>query len=457
MSYLSLKQEFTTATKQSQHLLLSMAMQQAFYVLQMPVLELSEWLKQEIEQNPALELDFSQDSRKESLDDLCSVEYAEDPLFESSDPTTLELEKKRKAYQESLLTYPISLHDHLFQQARFTFEDKNDLSLAEQIIGHLDPKGFLSADLSEIGQSARVEQIISVLQTFDPPGICARNLQESLLIQLRHVKKENGTAFQLIQNHFEDLLANRIPQIGKKLRLSSQEIQEVIHRDIFPLNLHPGYSFQESSACCIVPDIHLEQHESNWEIRINQSPFPHFRIAPCYEKCLAEETMEKEEHQYVQRQIASGQWLKKIVRRREDTLLAITHYLIKKQSNFLSGEQKTLVPMGIQEIADEMGMHESTIARAVSNKYLSCPQGIFSLRSFFTQGLVCQNGQKVSNHTLRQLLSQMIEREDKAKPLSDEEMVKQFKKMGIPCARRTVAKYRQKLHIASAAKRRKWL
>ncbi|MBS0652621.1 MAG: RNA polymerase factor sigma-54 [Verrucomicrobia bacterium] len=460
MSFISIKQNPETATKQSQNLLVSMAMQQAFHVLQLPALELSEWLKQEIEQNPVLELDLSENEQKENLDDLCSLEYDCGTLYESSDPTTLELEKKRKAYQESLLVYPTSLYEHLYSQARLTFEDPSDLSLAEEIIGGLDAKGFLSAPLSETGSGQdplRIRHVLSVLQTFDPPGVCAQNLQESLLIQLSQAKKTGSIAFLIIQDHFDDLLANKLPQIARKLGLLPEQVQKAIETDISVLSLHPGYAFENSYTSTIVPDIHLEQHEGHWEIKINQSRFPHFRISPAYEKSLMNPSLPKDEERFFHKHIASGNWLKKIVKRREDTLLAISQHLIKKQSAFLGGEQKTLVPMNIQEIAEQIGMHESTVARAISNKYLSCPQGIFSLRSFFTQGLICQNGQKVSNHTLRQLLSQMIDREDKAKPLADEEIVRQFKKMGIPCARRTVAKYRQKLRIAPAAKRRKWL
>jgi RNA polymerase sigma-54 factor len=460
MSFISIKQSPDTAIKQSQNLLVSMAMQQAFHVLQLPAIELSEWLHQEIEQNPVLELDLSENERKESFDELCSVEYDCGPLYESSDPTTLEMEKKRKAYQESLLVYPTSLYEHLQSQARLTFEDPSDLAVAEEIIGHLDSKGFLSAPLSEIQHGhnpVQMGHVFAILQTFDPPGVCAHNLQESLLIQLSQAKKSGSIAYQIILSHFEDLLANKLPLIAKKLGLLPSQVQEAVETDISVLNLHPGYAFENSYTSTIVPDIHLDQQEGHWEIRINQSHFPKFRVSPAYEKSLQDPSLPKEEERFFLKHIASGNWLKKIVKRREDTLLAITQHLIQKQAAFLGGEQKTLVPMNIQEIAEQIGMHESTVARAISNKYLSCPQGIFSLRSFFTQGLTCQNGQKVSNHTLQQLLSQMIEREDKEKPLSDEEITSQFKKMGIPCARRTVAKYRQKLKIAPAAKRRKWL
>ncbi len=460
MKLISIKQNQETTTKQNQNLLASMAMQQAFHVLQLPVLELSEWLEQEIEQNPVLELELSEQGQKENFDEICSVEYDPGPLYESSNATTLELEKKRKSYRESLLVYPTSLYEHLYSQARLTFEDPSDLNLAEEILGQLDSKGFFNAPLPEVGSTQdplRVRHVISILQTFDPPGVCAQDLQESLLIQLIQAKKTKSTAFLIIQNHFIDLLANKLPQIAKKLGLSPELIQEAIETDISVLSLHPGRAFENSYTSTIVPDIHFEEHQGLWEIKINQTHFPRFRITPAYEKSLTDPSLPKDEKRFFHKHVASGNWLKKIVKRREDILLAISQHLVKKQTAFLGGDQKTLVPMSIQEIAEHIGVHESTVARAISNKYVSCPQGIFSLKSFFTQGLVCQNGQKVSNHTLQQLLSQIIDREDKAKPLSDEEISFQFKKMGIPCARRTVAKYRQKLSIPPAAKRRKWL
>lgn len=455
MNVISFKQNTSTELKQSQNLLLSMAMQQAFHVLQMPTLELAEWLKQQIEDNPVLELDLSE---SEGMQEQYAIEN-EDPLYdENADPAILELEKKRRSYQESLLVYPTSLYEHLVAQARLAFEDPIDLAIAEQIIGHLDSKGFLTAPLSEMTSDIkRAQDILSVLQTFDPSGICAHHLQESLLIQLKLLGKTQTLAYQIIEHYFSQLLLNQIPLIAKHLKTEPRTVQETIHDDIAVLNLNPGSAFDSSCTAPIFPDIHLDCIDGKWEIKIHQNHFPQFQISPVYQTLFIDPSLSKEEKKFFHKHIESGNWLKKIVKRREDTLIAITEHLIKKQSLFLAGEQKTLVPMKMQEIAEEIGMHESTIARAISNKYLSCPQGIFSLRSFFTQGLLCQNGQKVSNHTLSQLLAQFVEQEDKAHPLSDEEIAAKFKKMGIPCARRTVTKYRQKLHIASAAKRRQWL
>ncbi|MBY0529800.1 MAG: RNA polymerase factor sigma-54 [Rhabdochlamydiaceae bacterium] len=451
MDTLSIKQNANISTKQSQHLLLSLAMQQAFHVLQMPVLELAEWLRLEIEQNPLLEIDHSQDKNREPLDELCqdTADYSQ-----YLDRATEEFEKKRKAYQESLLTYPISLYEHLMVQARFTFETQEELNIAELLIGHLDKQGFLSTPLNEIAPDIdpkRVARILGVLQTFDPPGIAALDLRSSLLQQLRLKDKENTLGYTIVEKHFENLIHNRLPLIAKQLKLSIAQVQQIVSSEISPLDIHPGYPFHEEYACPLIADVHLDAREGEWFITVNHGPLPHFKVSSSYTKGL-----EQQEKVFVRRHLANGKWLKKIVHRRQDTLRCIATYLIKKQEPFLSGEQKTLHPMTIQEMADALQMHESTIARAISNKHISCPQGMFSLRSFFTHGITCQNGQKVSNHTLRQLLAQIVEKEDKIRPLSDDAIAHQFKKMGIPCARRTVAKYRQHMRIAPAARRRKW-
>jgi RNA polymerase sigma-54 factor len=461
MRTLSIKQEIQT--KQSQHLLLSLAMQQAFHVLQMPILALSEWLKLEIEQNPILELDSSQEEGKESLEEICS-ELSQEPS-EYSDQATEEYEKKRKAYQDSLLTHPISLYEHLVIQARFAFDCPQDLATAELIIGHLDQRGFLTTPLEQINPAASLVylySILSVIQSFDPPGIAAVNLQDSLLLQLRLKNKENTLAYRIVKERLEDLLHNRLPVICTALQIPIKTLREIVRSDITPLDLHPGYRFHDTYACPIIPDIQFDYREADlqgeqsqeWFIHINHSRLPRFSIAPCY---LKEQKLEKEELLFLQHHLTNAKWLKKIVKRRQDTLRSIATYLIKKQSSFLNGEQKTLHPMTIQEMAQELGMHESTVARAVSNKHISCPQGMFALRSFFTHSITCQNGQKVSNHTLRQLLAQMVEREDKNSPLSDAAIADQFKKMGIPCARRTVSKYRERLQIAPSSRRRTWI
>lgn len=453
MRSISLLQENQIHPRQQQQLLINLAMKQAFHVLQLPLLELSEWVKNEIESNPILEIDLSQESFKHSLNDLSEDTYF--PYNRSQE----EWEKRRKQHQENLLTTSISLYEHLMQQIPLVLEKKQDRHIAEIIIGHLNDKGYLDNPLQEIAPSIPLEslqRVLNIIQSLDPPGIAALNLQDCLLLQLKMKQKDKSTAAKILSEHFQSLIHNRLPHIAQSLGIPLQEVIQIIKTDIAPLDLYPGYRYFSQPCLGIVPDLIFLSIEETWHIEVNTSRLPRFHIAPVYLETLAEKKLEANEFSYLRRKIAGGKWLQRIVHRRNSTLRNIGEFLLKKQGAFFNGERSNLLPLTLTETAQALGLHESTIARAVANKYLACPLGLFSLRSFFHQGMTTQNGRKISNHSLREILACTIENEDKLKPLSDAQLAQQFKKMGIPCARRTITKYRTALNISSAAKRRKW-
>jgi RNA polymerase sigma-54 factor len=261
----------------------------------------------------------------------------------------------------------------------------------------------------------------------------------------------------VIERHFDDLIHNRLPHISQQLHIPIGTLVEIIDKEIAPLDLHPGYRFFFQPMTAIIPDLHFISQDGKWEIEVNTSFLPHFQVAPIYADALKDHSMAGEEYFYLRRQLAGGKWLKRIVQRRNQTLRSIGELILKKQMAFFNGEKGRLVPMSMQDIAEELSLHESTVARAVANKFVACPHGLFSLKSFFSHGMVAQNGQKISKHSLRNILAKTIEKEDKLKPLSDEELTQHFRKLGLPCARRTIAKYRTALKIAPACKRRKWV
>lgn len=427
-----------------QHLRLSLNMRKALHVLQLPVLELSEWLMQEIEQNPVLEIDSTYNPLQESLEQLTALEENSSDL---SDDVVLQEEQKRKAYQISLLTYPISLYEHLHQQARCAFQDPLDLNLAEQLIGSLDSHGFLQEE------SPEMSRVIEILQSFDPPGICARNLRESLLIQLKRKGLEHSRGYQIVAHFFDELLSCQIPKIAKYLKVPAVEVQSAILDQIAPLHFHLRTLFAQGRSPVIIPDIYLEWEEEQWSIRINHDPLPRVKIVSLCQS----ESLNREERQYIREQIRAGQWLQTTLGRRQDILTSIALYFVQKQGDFLKGENKMLFPMTLKDIAQELSLHESTIARAISGKYLHCPQGVLALRSLLSQGISAAQGQHISNQTVQQMLTHLIDQEDKTQPLSDEELAKRLNEMGIFCARRTVAKYRTKMQIASASYRKRFL
>ena len=428
MKSILLTQENQTALKQQQQLLINLSMKQAFHVMQLPLLELAEWLNAEIESNPILEVDYSKESFKSSLSSK-----SKEPGQES---------------QESRLSAPVSLYEHLMKQAALVFNKSVEIELAELIIGHLNEKGFLDTPLEEISSHPQLQQVLSVIQTFDPSGVGAKDTQECLLLQL----KGKELAALVISKHFQDLLHNRLPLIAQKLHIPLKELVRIVQKEIAPLDLSPGYRFSPSSMTHIIPDLCLHDTEGKWEIEINTAFLPKFHVSAAYSEGLGN----SQDDFYLRRQLAGGRWLKKIVHKRNHTLYRIGAFLLKKQLPFFNGETGMLVPLSMKEAAEELTLHESTIARAVANKYLACPQGTFALRSFFTQGMQKRNGDKISNQSIREMLSCIVDKEDKGSPLSDEELAQHLSKLGIPCARRTVAKYRSAMRILPAYKRRHW-
>jgi RNA polymerase sigma-54 factor len=453
MQSISLIQENRVSLQQHQRLLVNLAMKQAFHVLQLPLLELSEWLKAEIEINPVLEIADSDQTMKVRLDDPNKEPYV------LKNKSQQQMEKRRKEHQENLLTAPISLYEHLMKQVPLAIENPQNVYLAELIIGHLNDKGYLETPLNEIAPSIPLEtmqKVLNEIQSFDPPGIGARNLQDCLLLQLKLKKKENGLSFKIISEHFDDLIHNRLPSISQKLHVSLAGLAQIIEKEIAPLDLHPGYRYFYQPTAAIIPDLLFICVEGKWQIEVNTSFLPRIQMAPIYLEAIRSGSLEKEESFYLRRQLASGRWLKRIVQRRNETLRRIGEYLIKKQMDFFNGDKVGLNPMTTQEVAKELGLHESTIARAIANKFIACGQGLFALRSFFNPAIKMQNGEKISKHHLRKILLRTIEKEDKHKPMSDEEIASHLRQSGISCARRTIAKYRGTLKIAPAAKRKKW-
>lgn len=454
MNQISLIQNHRVSVHQQQQLLINLAMKQAFHVLQLPVLELAEWLKAEIEANPVLEIDLADESLHSRLDESFKEPYS---LRNKSQE---QMEKKRKEHQDNLLIAPISLYEHLMKQVPLAIKDPEHVRLAELIIGHLNDKGYLEIPLDAIAPSVSIEtkyKILSEIQSFDPPGIAARNLQECLLLQLQCKKKEESLAYKIIAKHFEALIQNKLPSISQQLNICMTDLVQVIEKEISLLDLNPGYRYVYQPIAAIIPDLHFICVEGKWHIEINTSFLPRVQIAPIYVKALQERSLKDQGSSYLRRQLASGKWLKKIVQQRNDTLRRIAEILLKKQIDFFNGEKAGLRPMTIQEIAKELGLHESTITRAIANKFIACQQGIFALKSFFNHAVKTESGQQISKHTLRKILLRTIEKENKLQPLSDEEIAGHLRKLGITCARRTISKYRNALKIASAVKRKKWV
>lgn len=419
----------SASLKQHQKLLVNLSMKQALHVLQLPLLELSEWLQGEIEANPILEIEPPPKARK--------------------------MEGGWKEPQENLLVERVSLFEHLMRQMPLAIEENRDL--AERIIGHLNEKGFLETPLEEIATAPleTMEEVLEKVQSLDPPGVGARNLQECLKIQLKGKGKEGSLAYRIVDGHFDDLVHNRLPKILQVFGIEMDELTEVVKKEIAPLDLYPGHRYFHGQAGAVVPDLIFHDEEGKWEVEVNRAFLPGFHISPIYKDTALR--LPPGEAAYIRRQLAGGRWLQRIVSRRNETLRRIGELVLKRQIEFFNWEKGGLAPLTVQEAAHELALHESTVSRAIAHKFLFCPQGTYPLKSFFSQPVGLPDGRKMSKHNLRKVLQQAIDKEDKSKPMSDDAIAKKLKEMGIPCARRTVAKYRDLLRIAPAAKRRKWV
>lgn len=425
----------TLNLKLTQKMIVSLAMQQALTALQLPILELAQWIDQQLNQNPLI--------KKESLDqeEFTSLDL-ENPTFEvlkHLDETFVEgvfpEENKDNYFREIEEVASTSLYQHLMQQAEAIFNDKQQLQHAEQIIGNLNSDGFLeNTDVDP--------HILRIIQTFDPPGVAARSLQESLLIQLRFQKKQNSISFSLIQNYFSDLLKQNFSFLSCKLGISIEELHLILKNDISSLDFCPGKKFDRPTSPTIIPDIFIETLNGAFEVKINDINIPNFNVLPSDNAST---------HHYYH----EGKWLKKILKTRENILHQITLALLNKHSSFFLGLSKEIAPFTMFELSQEIRLHPSTITRAVKDKYLSCPQGIFPLRHFFPRSsALSKTGAWVSHSQAKNILKQLIDQEDKARPFSDTDLVRKLREAGINCARRTISKYRHSLKIPTAYRRK---
>ena len=368
---------------------------------------------------------------------------------------------KLKTYlEQSIYAHP-TLREQLLHQAHDSFDSLKEIEIAEILIGYIDEFGFLKTLLSEICLLHRlaekeVQHVLTVIQDFEPYGVGASTIQESLLIQLRCLHKEDTLAYQIIRDYYEQLLHNHIPHIQKHLKRTYEEIQQAIEKDIAKLDLHPGTHFSSKPTQAIIPDVTLRQENDRLIVEVERDYTPSLRLNSHYLKMLSDPEASSEIKHFLKQHLFSARWLARNLQQRYSTIERIAEALAEKQYDFFTQPNGQLVPLIMKTLADELNVHESTIARTVANKYIYSPRGLFPLRNFFTNKYVSEAGEDLSATTVKQSILDLIDKEDKKQPLSDEKISVLLKEKGIPCARRTVAKYRLVLQIGNTQQRRKF-
>jgi len=405
-----------------QKLQISLAMRQSLDVLQMSIDELSFWLEEQIEQNPLLDWKHTPSKKRES--DLC-IDVAYEP----------------------------SLFEYLMNQAREQIHEELPLKQMEWVIGNLESTGFFTQSLDTLPDGwapESLKEILSQLKQFDPPGIGASNLQESLLLQIKALGKESNLSYLIIEQHLDDLLQGRISTIQKKCHVDKQTLHHAIHVEIASLDPFPGLRFQKKITSFITPDVFFIEENGTWKIEINKEKLPQFYIRDMPQNSF----FSADDKLFCKQHIAQAKQLTSMIEKRCQTLYKVTNYLVGKQINYLMEETSALLPLSIAEIALELELHESTITRAIGNKYLACKWGTISLKSLLSKPLN-KTDENVSSDQAQKLLQKLIAEESKKSPLSDRELLEKMKQVGMSCSRRTVTKYRQSLHIPSKRFRKK--
>ena len=372
-------------------------------------------------------------------------------------PYTSEDAERRQHFFDSLVS-ETSLQEHLMRQAELADTPDDVLKAMGDLVGSLDDRGFLTQSPNDVALQTGlpldcVQEAARQLKTFEPAGIGAATLAECLLIQLTIKGRNDGLAARIIREHFALLTRRRIPEIARKLGVHTDDVQEAIE-EIGALDPAPGRRFAEDSNRVVVPDVTVEKDDDEWKIHLNSDYIPKLRISSTYKDLIAKGTLSKQERDYLRERIRSGKFLINSIDQRQQTIERITREIIKVQREFFEEGVSKLRPLTMTQIADVVGVHETTVSRAIANKYIKTPHGVFDFKFFFTPGYQSDTGASVSNTSVKDMITDLIGGEDRSQPFSDQEIVVKLEEKGIKIARRTVAKYREELGLLPSNLRR---
>ncbi|MFT3991092.1 MAG: RNA polymerase factor sigma-54 [Luteolibacter sp.] len=447
----------------SQQQTLAPQMRKSLEILQAGTLELSQLVRQALETNPVLEditettsLDEEGPDPEEadSLDYLNETEddWRDRSIMEGkSSPWTTEDEERRQRLYDSIVA-PETLQQHLQQQLDLSMIEPEVRNAAQAILGNLDERGFLdlpAADLAvRMGISQKtMKEALKLVQSFDPAGIGAANIPESLLLQLERKGGTETIEYKIVRDHLEDLARKRHPLIARALGTSVERIAEAAAK-IGRLTPNPGGDFDPTGNPYILPDVIIEKdNEGQWYARLTGEHLPSLKINDFYKDMIGKSGTDSKARQFLRDQIRDGRSLIRSISLRQETILAIAHKLIEHQPMFFIRGPRHLRPLTMNDIADELSLHATTVSRAVAGKYVQTPQGLMEMRAFFATGYQTSDGTEVSNAGVREAIQQLVAAENPSKPLSDDAIAKGLAEQGLKVARRTVAKYREQLNI----------
>ncbi len=447
-------------------------LQQSLQILQAPALELRNIVQQELQTNPVLEEEIgSVENEDRSNDDTEFQEEFErlakldeewrDYMTQnvSYSSRNLEDEERRQFFLDSIASQE-TLQLHLWEQLNTADVTKQQRQAAELIIGNIDDIGFLQTPIEEISANTgrsleELQDVLNLIQSFHPVGVGARDLRECLLIQLRRLGKEGSLEYQIVDEHLADLGRKRLPEVARRLGVTVEQVQRAANF-ISTLDPKPGQIFTPDPNSYVLPDVSVDKVGDEFAISLNGDQVPHLRISKTYRDLMTQGSNGTDVRDYIREKIRSGKFLIKSIHQRQQTILNIANEIVKRQYEFLENGTAFLKPMTMAQIAETVGVHETTVSRAISGKYMATPQGVFEMKYFFTPGYQTTGGAALSNTSVKEAISELVRNEDTHNPLSDKEIVEILFDRGIPIARRTVAKYRAELNILPSNLRKQY-
>ena len=478
----------------TQSLVLAPQLQQSLALLQAPTLELKALVEQELQQNPVLEEAASTDAEQQEKDqgESSSAEAADpaeppadlafDPASEkaSNEPvddfqaefdrlvqldqewrdhfaqssfptrTSAEDEEKRQFMFDSLVA-GTSLQEVLLEQVRESSLARDLWPVAEMLIGNIDEYGYLKATVDELAGTTglapeKILEVLKIVQSFDPAGVGARDLRECLMLQLERSNQKDGLEYRIVSDFMEALGKRRIPEIARGTGTEVDEVQDALE-NIARLEPRPGRAYLADNDQYILPEVFVHRSGDEYVVSTNNEHIPHLRISNAYKDLMSQGGNSSEVRNYIREKIRAGKFLIKSLHQRQQTILNIAREIVNRQRDFMEKGVSALKPLTMVQIAEVVGVHETTVSRAVSGKYMQTPQGVFEMKYFFTAGIQTASGDGMSNTSVKDMIEEIFKNENSSKPLSDQEVVRMLQEKGIVIARRTVAKYRTELNI----------
>ena len=459
--------DFGLRQELQQKLVMTPQLRQAIAILQLSAIELNEMLEKEMLENPVLEIDENNadtvaddgenvEAAPDSEADIYTdwAEYFDSPAEREHTPA----ERPERATFEAFIAKTVSLQEHLLLQLNLTIVEPDLYAVGEFLIGSIDDNGYLQIKIEEVAkalnvESVAVERVLHIIQTFEPHGVGARSLAECLMIQARQREIGDLAVLTVINEHLDAIADGKIKQVADAMSCSLQDIQRAVDV-IRTLNPKPGCAFGGGQSLYIIPDMTVQKVGEKYVILLNDTDTPRLTVSPYYRNVAGGADIDA--RKYVEGRIQAAVWLIKSIEQRRRTLYNIMEAIIALQDGFFARGPRYLEPMTMKRVAEQAGVHESTVSRATANKYVDTPYGLFSMRAFFSAAVQGAAGADVSASCIKREIKELITHEDTAKPYSDQDISDIFSRRGITLSRRTVAKYRDEMKIASSTKRKRY-